>query len=40
MSDEILMIDDSDVVSKELLLQHADYPDNFVNMAHPFFIVF
>ena len=35
MTAEVLMVDQDDAADADLLLQEYDFPDNYVNMAHP-----
>jgi hypothetical protein len=35
MTPEALMVDQDDAADADFLLQEYDFPDNFVNMAHP-----
>ena len=35
MTAEALMVDQDDAADADLLLQEYDFPENFVNMAHP-----
>jgi hypothetical protein len=35
MTAEVLLVDQDDAADADLLLQEYDFPDNYVNMAHP-----
>lgn len=32
---QVLMVEEDQVTQRDLLLQDADFPDNYVHMAHP-----